>query len=669
MMLDWGRELARDLAGAEAREWLCTNGIGGFASSTVAGTLTRRYHGLLVAALKPPLGRTLLVAKVDEVVRYGGHSQALSVNRWADGTLDPRGDSAIERFRLDGTTPVWTFAVGDAQLEKRVWMEQGANTTYVRYRLLRASGPMELEIKALVDYRDYHGNTRGAGWQMQVEPVPHGVRVVAFPGARVFGLVAEGADAAPAHQWYNGFRLAEEERRGLDAREDHLHAATFRAELHAGATCTLVLTSEDRYELDGRAAWDRRSGHEAELLARWRAASPEAAAAPPWIDRLALAADQFIVGRPVDGNPDGVSIIAGYHWFGDWGRDTMISLAGLTIATGRPELALRILTTFARYVDRGMIPNRFPDAGEAPEYNTVDAALWYIEAVRAYVAATKDDAALARLYPTLEEIVRWYRQGTRYGIGEDPADGLIRSSEPGVQLTWMDARVGGWVVTPRTGKAVEINALWYNGLCAMRDFAARLGRPADPWAELAERARRGFDRFWNDDATGCFDVIDSPEGNDAALRPNQIFAVSLPASPLGPERQSLVVDACARHLLTSLGLRSLAPDDPSYRPTCTGGVEERDGAYHQGTVWAWLLGPFALAHFRVHRDAGAALGFLEPMLHHLGDHGLGSIAEVFDGAAPHAPRGAVAQAWSVGETLRAWLHIQAEAARVSRIAR
>ncbi len=657
MILDWGRETCGNLSTAESREWLCANGIGGFASGTVAGTLTRRYHGLLVAALAPPLGRTLLVAKVDDSVEYGGVTRPLFANRWADGTVDPHGYREIERFMLEGTTPVWTYACADALLEKRVWMEHGQNTTYVQYRLLRAGGPVRLELKALVNYRDYHATTRGDGWQMKVERVSGGLRVAAFDGARPFVLLAEGAEAEPAHDWYRGFHLTLEQERGLDSRDDHLSAGTFRATLTPGGTLTLVLSAEPTPSLDGEAAWQRRRRHEEGLLSAWRRAQPVAAEAPAWIEQLALAADQFVVRRPLPDDPDGMSVIAGYHWFGDWGRDTMISLPGLAIATGRPEVASRILRTFARFVDRGMLPNRFPDAGEAPEYNTVDATLWYFEAIRAYHAATGDDALLKELFPVLEEIVRWHVDGTRYGIREDAADGLLRSGEPGVQLTWMDAKVGDWVVTPRTGKAVEVNALWYNALASMAGFARRLGHSADGWERRATRVRAGFERFWNDAVGHCYDVLDGPEGDDAALRPNQIFAVSLPESPLSPERQRKVVDACARHLLTSFGLRSLAPGHPPYRGGYGGGPWERDGAYHQGTVWGWLLGPFALAHFRVYQHAAAAQAFLLPMAHHLGDYGVGSIAEIFDGDPPFAPRGCIAQAWSVSETLRAWLEL------------
>ncbi|HSD52347.1 MAG TPA: amylo-alpha-1,6-glucosidase [Candidatus Methylomirabilis sp.] len=656
-ILDWGREICGNLAMAESREWLCTNGIGGFASGSVSGLLTRRYHGILVAALKPPLGRTLLVAKLDETVEYDGLRRPLFSNRWADGTVDPHGYREIERFRLEGTTPVWTYACADMLLEKRIWMEPGANTTYVQYRLLRAKGPVRLELKALVNYRDYHFTTRGEGWYMRLQAVPNGLRVVAFEGAQPFTLLAEAAEAQPLHDWYQGFDLAAERERGLDSREDHLHAGTFRATLAPGATLTLVCSTETAPSLDGAAAWDRRQQYEDGLMAQWRKASPVAEKAPAWIRQLVLAADQFVVGRPLPDDPDGISVIAGYHWFGDWGRDTMISLPGLSISTGRFDVARRILTTFARFVDQGMLPNRFPDAGETPEYNTVDATLWYFEAIRGYHFATSDDDLLRQLFPVLEEIIRWHRKGTRYGIGEDPTDGLLRSGEPGVQLTWMDAKIGDWVVTPRTGKAVEINALWFNALRAMAAFAKRLGRPTESWEGLATRAREGFNRFWDEKSGYCFDVIDGPEGNDPALRPNQIFAVSLPESPLTPERQRRVVDACARHLLTSFGLRSLASGHPQYRGRYLGGPGERDAAYHQGPVWGWLLGPFALAHLKVHGDREAARVFLEPLAHHLADYGVGSIAEIFDGDPPFTPRGCIAQAWSVSETLRAWMEI------------
>jgi predicted glycogen debranching enzyme len=652
-MLDWGRELVREPDAADTREWLCTNGLGGFAAGTVSGRLARRYHGLLIAALAPPLGRTLVVAKTEDVATYGGQSFALSADRWADGTLAPRGDDLIERFHLDGTAPVWTYACADARVERRVWMTPGANTTYVSYRLVRATEPLELALRVLLNYRDYHALTRAGAWQMRVEPVADGVRVTAFDGARPILVLADAAEVTPAHVWYRGVRLPREEERGLDFLDDHLHAATVAARLAPGQALTLVFSAETAPDRDGAAAWRRRREHDDAVLGTWRRQSAVTAAAPAWIERLVLAADQFLVRR----GTDGLSVIAGYPWFGDWGRDTMVSLPGLTLVTGRSELARQILTTFAGFVDGGMLPNRFPDAGEAPEYNTVDAALWFIEAVRAYDETTKDDSTLAALLPALEAIVHGYRAGTRYGIREDPADHLIVAGEPGVQLTWMDAKVGDRVITPRAGKAVEVNALWYNALCAMRGFAQRLGRPADPWDTLADRVRASFDRFWNDAAGCCFDVLDGPGGHDASVRPNQIFAVSLPASPLGADRQRRVVEVCARRLAVSYGLRSLSPDAAGYCGRCLGDQEVRDGAYHQGTAWAWLLGPFALAHFRVSHDRETALALLAPLAHHLGDAGLGSVSEIFDGEAPHRPQGCPQQAWSVAEALRAWVQI------------
>ena len=655
--LDWGREICGRLDVAERREWLCTNRIGGLASGTVAGLLTRRYHGLLVAALSPPVGRTLLVAKLDEQADYAGAGWDLAANRWADGTVAPEGHRLIERFHLDGTTPVWHFALADALLEKRVWMEPGANTTYVRYRLMRGVGPLGLALRALVNYRDYHATTRGDGWAMRVESEADGLRVTAFDGARPIIIAASVAEREAAHVWHHRVDLARERERGLDSLDDHLHAGTFHATLRAGEALTIVCSCESDPSRDGEAAWRHRAAHEDGVMASWRGARGGAHEAPAWVEHLVLAADQFIVARPLADDPGGQSIIAGYPWFADWGRDTMIALPGLLLTTGRHEIARRILTTFARFVERGMLPNRFPDAGEPPEYNTVDAALWYVEAIRQYHESAGDASLLKELFPVLEGIVAAYREGTRYGIGEDQADGLLCAGEPGAQLTWMDAKVGDWVVTPRTGKPVEVNALWYNALRCMGHFARELGQPAEPWESLAARAGESFTRFWNDATGYCFDVIDGPEGHDAALRPNQILAASLPFSPLTAARQRAIVDACARELLSSFGLRSLGPRHPGYQGRYAGGPVERDGAYHQGTVWAWLLGPFALAHLRVYGDRAAARSFLAPMAHHLADYGIGSIAEIFDGDPPFLPGGCPAQAWSVAEVLRAWAEI------------
>ncbi|MBW4660441.1 MAG: amylo-alpha-1,6-glucosidase [Drouetiella hepatica Uher 2000/2452] len=684
MTLAFGREICGNLQTAAAREWLVTNGIGGYASGTVAGNLTRRYHGLLIAALNPPLGRSLMLTKLEEVLHSGSQVYPLNTDRWIDGSVEPQGYRYIEHFSLKGTVPTWRFACGDGLLEKRVWMQQGANTTYVQYRLQRASQPVALLVKAFVNYRDHHGNVRSLGWQMAVDRLERGVCVTAFPGAAPLYLLSDRAEVITLHNWYYGFDLAMERYRGLNDREDHLHAATFHLTLYPGETVTLVASTEAAPDLQGAIALKLRQTHEQRLLNLWRTERPMAIRdIPAWMNQLVLAADQFIVNRTVPvaepevagsevagsevvkpevAKPEaallnGKTIIAGYPWFSDWGRDTMISLPGLTLATGRSEVARLILRTFAQYVDHGMLPNRFPDAAEVPEYNTVDATLWYFEATRQYYQATQDDDLLIELYPVLAEIIHWHCRGTRFNIHLDPVDGLLYAGEAGIQLTWMDAKVGDWVVTPRTGKPIEVNALWYNALRTMAKFARQLGKPYQEYDAIGDRTLARFVRFWNDDLGYCYDVLDSPTGDDAALRPNQIFAVSLPESPLTPAQQKGVVEVCGRSLLTSYGLRSLAPDHPQYQGHYGGGQRQRDGAYHQGTVWGWLLGSYAIAHFRVYQDAAQARQFLEPMADHLCNHGIGSLSEIFDGDPPFTPRGCIAQAWTVAEVLRAWMAI------------
>ncbi len=655
LAVDMGRDICGDLYSAERREWLVTNGIGGFASGTVAGLLTRRYHGLLVAALDPPGDRKVLVAKLDETVEYRGQVYPLSTNRWAGGAIDPRGYRHIERFRLEGTTPVWTFACADALLEKRVWMQQGANTTYARYDLVRGSGPLNLALKAFVNYRDFHGTTRAGDWRMDIRGVEHGLRIIAFEGAAPIYLFSASAAAHPAHDWNRDFDLAVERARGLEDREDHLHAGTFRATLEVGESVTLVASTDPTPNLDGPSMYEARLEYERDLVDRWVGVSPRAARhAPGWVRQLVLAADQFIVERLLPDGSRGHSVIAGYPWFGEWGRDAMVALPGLTLSTGRPEIARSILRTFAKFVDQGMLPNLLPAAGETPEYNSADAALWYFEAMLQYDARTRDTELLRELFPVLAEIVDWYARGTRSNIRVDPADGLLYAGEPGVQLTWMDAKVGDLVVTPRIGKPVEVNALWLNALVTMSEFARRLKKPVGDYAAMAERARAGFKRFWNAAAGWCFDVIDGPEGDDPSLRPNQIFAVSLPESRLSPEQKRAVVVVAARSLLAPYGLRSLAPNHPQYRGRYGGDPQQRDSAYHQGTAWGWLLGPFVLAHLRVYNDPPLAASFLEPFAHHIKAHGLGTASEIFDGDAPFTPRGCFAQAWTVAEILRAW---------------
>lgn len=653
MSVRFGREILGDLEVAEQREWLVTNGIGGYGSGTIAGSITRGYHGLLVAAVSPPTDRRVMLVKLDETLTYRAIDYDVATNRWVSGAVAPNGCVNIESFEVEGSVPLWRLACADALIEKRVWMKQGANTTFIAYTVVSAVEAVSFSIRALVDNRVFH-NTGEVAWPAQVTAIPSGVRVVSGgDGARPLVIMASDGQATVTDELFQGFYLPQEAARGLNANDTHVHAATFTASVAPGATLTLLGSAEDAPAFEDDALAQRRD-RDRTLIAGWQGgAAPGAGEPAPWIQTLVLAADQFVVDRPTATQPAGKTVIAGYHWFDDWGRDTMISLPGLALVTGHADIAATILRTFGEFVSQGMLPNRFPDAGDTPAYNTIDATLWYFQAIRAHHEATGDDGLLRDLWPTLQEIITWHIQGTRYDIKVDPADGLLRGGVPGVQLTWMDAIVGTDVITPRIGKPVEVNALWYNALLAMVAFAAALGEPADTYQTAAGAALKGFDRFWNPATGYCFDVLDAPDGNEPALRPNQLLAVSLPESPLAPDRQRAVLDACARALVGSRGLRSLAGSEPGYQGFYGGDQAHRDGAYHEGTVWAWLIGPFVDAHLRVYGDPGAAGRYLEPFADHLSAAGLGTVSEIFDGDAPFDPKGCIAQAWSVGEILRA----------------
>jgi predicted glycogen debranching enzyme len=630
-----------------------TNGLGGFACGTVAGANTRRYHGFLMATLSPPVERTLLVAKIELSVHYLGVETDLSANEFAGGAISGQGFIHLESFAVEDGIPVWRYALADALLEQRIFMAPGANTSYLRLELLRASGPVRATLKPLITYRDYHSQGRGPK-AFQLEADTELCRVQAFAGARPYRLsISQGRfSAAPAWYWNFWHRLEAE--RGLDALEDLLMPGTFAANLRPRQPVYLVATAETAAPAPGAA-----------VLAALKAASraltaPLPKTAPAWIRKLAQASDQFIVRRGGAGAAAS-SIIAGYPWFTDWGRDTMIALPGLATSLRRYDLASGILRTYAGFVDQGMLPNCFPDAGEAPQYNTADAALWMFQALDDYSQASRDPDLARELFPILMTIIHAHADGTRYGIHVDPADGLLRAGEPGTQLTWMDAKHGDQVFTPRIGKPVEINALWLNAL----DVAVRLASQVRNMGEkrfcesLLTRASSSFGRFWNEERACLYDVIDV-EGSthDACIRPNQILAVSLPYCALPPDQMCAVVDCCGRELLTSHGLRSLSPKDPGYRGRYSGDGRQRDAAYHMGTVWTWLLGPFVRAHYRVHGDARLAQSFLEPLAQELDSACLGTLSEIFDGDAPHGARGCFAQAWSVAETLRSWIYLE-----------
>ena len=665
-MIHFGREVTGNLDAVLSREWLVTNGLGGYAMGSISGARTRRYHGLLIASLQPPTQRTLMVASLDAWIDINGRRSPLVTHEWAAGVVLPDGYRHLESFHLDGTIPTFVWVLGDVQIVQRIWMAHGQNTTYVTYTYTRGASNVRLMLKPLCAYRDHHTVTKG-GYPVEVRledespwPSGHMLTVRADNEAtsapvRPVRIVTNLGSMTPAPEWWWSFHLAEEKKRGLDDQEDLFSAAAITADLALHDTLAIAFTIEDGALPDWQAALEAERRRQQILLDQ-----ADLDDAPAWIRQLVLAADQFIVTRNI-GNEPGASVLAGYPWFSDWGRDTMIALPGLTLATGRQDEAAAVLRTFARYVDQGMLPNRFPDEGKAPEYNTVDATLWYFQAVYAlYQAAGIDHPAIAELYPVLIDILDWHCKGTRFNIRCDMSDGLLYAGEPGLQLTWMDAKIDDWVVTPRIGKPVEINALWVNALRIVAALAAELGDRAalERFGQMAERAHASFNaRFWYSGGY-LYDVIDGPDGDDPTLRPNQIFAVSLPFDLLDDEKARAVVDICARELVTSYGLRSLAPDETDYVGHYGGDQLQRDSCYHQGTAWSWLLGPFVSAHYKVYHDADTAYSYLKPLADHLNSSGLGTISEIFDGDPPHTPRGAVAQAWSVAEVLRVWRTLQ-----------
>lgn len=646
-MIELDSEVLNDWPSVSSREWLETNGIGGYASSSLAGAHTRRYHGLLVAATRPPLGRMVLLSKFEETLVVAGQRFELSCNRYP-GSIHPDGYRYLAGFRLD-PFPVWTFRVDRIEIEKKLFMVNGENTTVISWKIKNKSAvpdlKCKLELRPLLAFRDHHHLRReDGGFDGSYASVDGLVSFRPNDEMPVLHLAHNAADIEPAGHWYRDFEYAIEQERGFNFREDLFQPLVLRFDLSEAATViasTNMRTAADAVTLEKNEI-ERRE----RLLAR-------SGAATGFTRQLALAADQFIVERG-----EGKTVIAGYPWFSDWGRDTMIALPGLTLATGRPEIAKSILTEFAKHVSDGMLPNRFPDEGETPEYNTVDATLWYFEAIAAYVEATGDERFVRDvLYEKLLDIVDRHIRGTRYGIGVD-ADGLLNAGEPGVQLTWMDAKIGDWVVTPRTGKPVEIQALWYNALCIMADLARRLDddRSRTKYSELAEVARRSFNtQFWYAEGKYLFDCING-DTRDASLRPNQIFAVSLRHSMLAGDRAKKVAKKVVDELLTPVGLRSLAAGEAGYVPVYSGSPAERDAAYHQGTVWSWLIGPCIDAYRRTHPAGPATEKRICEMLsgfeRHLREAAIGQISEIFDAEAPHLPRGCFAQAWSVAEVLR-----------------
>jgi predicted glycogen debranching enzyme len=663
-MIQFTQEAVNNLETSLSREWLETNGLGGFASSTIVGLNTRRYHGLLTAATKPPVGRIVMLSKLEETLIIDGRRYELSVNQYP-GVIHPQGFLYQSNFRLD-PFPVFTYEVEGLLVEKSVFMVQGQNATIVHYEFESKEAneypaELKLEIRPLIAFRDYHSTTHENGEINRTLYTDGGITSLRpYADHPVLHFSHDDAELDANGHWYRNFEYAVERERGLDFTEDLFNpfALTFDLNRHRRAR---IIASTERLEI--RKADSFRDAE----TSRRKSVGPASTEANELVQSLVSASDQYIVSRGVQ-----KTVIAGYHWFSDWGRDTMVALPGLTLATAHAEIARSILSEFARHVDQGMLPNRFPDSGETPEYNTVDATLWFFEAVRSLLQYTQDyDFVHARLYDVLKDVIAWHVRGTRYHIHVDQ-DGLLDSGQPGVQLTWMDAKVGDWVVTPRQGKPVEIQALWYNALRLMEHLASQFGEKdnEEQYADLAERAHKSFNaQFWNEEAGCLYDVVNG-DNRDGSVRPNQIIAVSLTHSMIAKPRAKSILRVVERELLTPRGLRTLSPKDPQYRGRYEGNSLNRDGAYHQGTVWPWLMGPYITANVKTFGANGrkVAAEWLNSFQQHLGEACPGQVSEIFDADPPHAPRGCIAQAWSVGELLRAAtedVYTTAPAARVA----
>ncbi|HLZ59413.1 MAG TPA: amylo-alpha-1,6-glucosidase [Ktedonosporobacter sp.] len=689
--LQVGRAICSDVQAGLNHEWLVTNGLGGYAAGSLIGATTRSYHGLLVAALHPPVERTVLVTKIDEdVILHDGQTLKLGVNEYEGDTIDPQGYNYLDSVSLEGDIPCFRYRLNEMlTLEKRIWMEYGQNTTYVQYMLHGIvncadeddRSTLTLTLSPFCLARDHHAVTQGLpDWHFLVENQGNRCQIRAFDGAPTCQLLAGPAAAfSSTGLWYWHVFHRRDNERGLPDHEDVYQPGVFRVQLTPGRRMTLVLSAEatlptefggPRHEDAVAQALLRHQRRIRQLLAVADRSSDDLRQSNPELARLVVAADQFIVARPdtvtataedqpLRLSPDHKTVIAGYPWFTDWGRDTMISLPGLFLHTGRYSEARGLLKAFASFVHHGLIPNRFPDSGEAPEYNTVDATLWMFHAMKCYLSITGDFTLLKELFPVFKVIIDWHIRGTLYGIGIDPVDGLLHAGAPGVQLTWMDAKVDDWVVTPRRGKPVEINALWYAALAAMESWAIRLSIDASQYSALRGRISQHFAaRFWYEEGGYLYDVIDvdGVAGQiDASLRPNQLFAASLTPDLLSETQIASLLQKVTEHLLTPFGLRSLSPTDPAYHHQFHGDRLHRDGAYHQGVVWQWLIGPYVDVHWRVYTDRAALISLLQPFMQQLWNPCLGSISEVAEPEPPFTPAGCFAQAWSVAELLRCWL--------------
>lgn len=631
------------------REWLAVNGIGGFASGTISGANSRRYHALLVAALPSPYGRMTLLSRVEETVAIGSQKYELSSNRYANGAVYPDGWRYVSEFSV-WPVPGWIYRLpGGVTLIKRVYLQRGKNTVFVSYTLRESSEPIvTLTVSPMVCWKSYHAEMKPwSAFPVRRGPEVGGWYVQATPDSPKLRLLLRGAKWAPSCWWNERVLHEREQERGLDCEEDLFCPAQGERDLKVGETVVFIGTIEEDEPGDPTLALAEIVKHQESLIKQAGIAgkgNESATDDDTTTPDLVRAADLFLI-RALGARH---TVLAGYPWFTDWGRDTMIALPGLCIATRRFDIAADILKDFAGFVSQGMIPNRFPDYGETPDYNTCDATLWFVHACQEYVKASGDEEFKRALTSTIETIIAAHRSGTRFGICMDSQDGLLHAGEWGTQLTWMDAKIADWVVTPRSGKPVEIQGLWINALRIAAEWTGNASYAAD-----ADKASASFrEKFVRLDGNGLYDVLPDNGPPDAAIRPNQVIAAALPFSPLSPDEIAAVVDVAQRELLTPYGLRTLSPRDSRYCPRYEGGMRERDAAYHQGTVWPWLIGPFVDAYRKVHGTDSDISAFLQPLEESLRDCGLGGIAEVYDGDPPRRANGCPWQAWSVAELLR-----------------
>jgi predicted glycogen debranching enzyme len=668
------------------REWLIANGLGGYASGTVAGVVTRRYHGPLIAALGAPFGRTVMLSHIAEQIRVGGRKIEIGGRERTSDAPDAQGTGYLAEFRLEAGLPVWQYDVEGFVIEKRVFLPHMQNTVHVMYELCasppaRSDGDsIELALRPSVNFRHQEvpvSDPLGSPYQFHAVGNNYEVSL-GDSGLPPLRLTLYGDDATFT---LKGKRIVNilypiEESRGYQARGDLWSPGYFRVPLVAGAPVTFVASTESWETICGMKPAD---ALEAERSRRGRLLAQAAPEARDGVGaELVLAADQFViapVGRTEEearsraAGDEVRTVIAGYHWFTDWGRDTMISLEGLTLTTGRYTEAGHILRTFAHYVQDGLIPNMFPEREKEGLYHTADATMWFFHAISRYLARSGDTITLPLLYPTLKEIIAWHVRGTHFGIHVDPHDGLLTQGAHGYQLTWMDAKVDDWVVTPRRGKAVEINALWYNALRLMQAWADEMDDNAGAdYQARADQVYESFNqRFWYPNGGYLCDVVDSDRGgDDRKCRPNQIFSIALPHEVLARDRWEPVMRTVRERLATPVGLRSLAPDEPDFQARYYGDLRARDAAYHQGTVWGWLVGPFVDAWLKVYPDDEAgAWTAAEGFIPHLDEACIGSVSEVFDAEPPFTARGCVAQAWSVAELLRVWVELKSRQNRTA----